>query len=62
MDDIPSYLDRAKYEQYLGVPLYKIPSPVAGFDNFAAYYAQEFMDTFNADQYLKASFPGVCIL
>ncbi len=48
MDDIPSYLDREKYEQYLGMPLYKIPSPVEGYENFAVYYAQEFMDTFNA--------------
>lgn len=48
MDDIPSYLERSEYEKYLGMPLYKIPSPVAGYDNFAAYYAQEFMNTFNA--------------
>ncbi|HRN96446.1 MAG TPA: lysine--tRNA ligase [Candidatus Levybacteria bacterium] len=48
MDDIPSYLSREEYEQYLGVPLYKIPSPIEGYENFAAYYAQEFMDTFNA--------------
>jgi lysyl-tRNA synthetase class 1 len=48
MDDIPSYLSREEYEQYLGIPLYKIPSPVDGYENFAAYYAQEFIDTFNA--------------
>ncbi len=48
MDDIPSYLPQEEYKQYLGMPLYKIPSPVEGYENFAAYYAQEFMDTFNA--------------
>jgi lysyl-tRNA synthetase class 1 len=26
MDDIPSYLPREKYEKYLGLPLFKIPS------------------------------------
>lgn len=48
MDDIPSYLPREECEKYLGMPLYKIPSPVEGYENFAAYYAQEFIDTFNA--------------
>lgn len=48
MDDIPTYLPRDEYEKYLGMPLYKIPSPEPGFDSFAAYYAQEFIDTFNA--------------
>lgn len=48
MDDIPSYLPREKYEQYLGMPLYKIPSPVPGYDNFAEYYAKEFQQVFNA--------------
>lgn len=48
MDDIPSYLSREQYEQYLGMPLYKIPSPVEGYENFAEYYAQEFQKAFNA--------------
>ncbi len=48
MDDIPTYLPREKYEQYLGMPLYKIPSPVEGYDNFAEYYALEFKQAFNA--------------
>jgi len=42
MDGIPSYLDQAKYEQYLGLPLKNIPSPVEGFENFAEYYGAEF--------------------
>lgn len=55
MDDIPSYLDRAKYEKYLGVPLFKIPSPEPGFDNFAEYYAEDFKKTFNT----IGSFPEI---
>lgn len=47
MDDIPGYLPREKFEQYLGMPLYKIPSPEEGFDNFAQYYALEFQKAFN---------------
>lgn len=48
MDDIPSYLPKEKYEQYLGMPLYKIPSPVEGYSDYATYYAQEFQKVFNA--------------
>lgn len=48
MDDIPSYLPREKYEQYLGMPLYKIPSPEEGFEDFAQFYAAEFKKAFNA--------------
>lgn len=48
MDDIPSYLDRSKFEKYLGVPLFKIPSPVEGYKDFAEYYALEFKEAFNA--------------
>lgn len=47
MDDIPTYLDRSKFEKYLGMPLFKIPSPVPGFENFAEYYALEFKEAFN---------------
>lgn len=42
MDDIPVYLDRAKFEPYLGMPLKNIPSPVEGFASFAEYFAKEF--------------------
>lgn len=47
MDDIPSYLEREKYEKYLGMPLFKIPSPEPEYENFASYYAEEFKQTFN---------------
>lgn len=48
MDDIPSYLDKNKYEKYLGMPLFKIPSPVEGFKDYAEYFALEFQKVFNA--------------
>jgi lysyl-tRNA synthetase, class I len=48
MDDIPSYLPREKFEKYLGMPLFKVPSPVEGYTDFATYYASEFQQTFNA--------------
>jgi len=47
MDDIPSYLPREKFEKYLGMPLFKVPSPVEGYKDFAEYYALEFKETFN---------------
>jgi len=47
MDDIPSYLPREKFEKYLGMPLFTIPSPVEGFGDFAQYYAFEFKQAFN---------------
>ncbi len=43
MDGIPAYLDKDRYEQYMGVQLYKIPSPEPGYDNFAELYGQEYV-------------------
>lgn len=48
MDDIPTYLPREKFEKYLGMPLFAIPSPVEGYKDFASYYAMEFQEAFNA--------------
>ena len=47
MDSLPVYLDREKFQKYMGEPLCKIPSPEPGFENFAKYYAQEFIEVFN---------------
>lgn len=41
-DSIPGYLDEEKFKPYLGMPLYKVPSPEAGFDNYAEYFGAEF--------------------
>ncbi|HZQ29783.1 MAG TPA: lysine--tRNA ligase [Patescibacteria group bacterium] len=47
MDDLPIYLPQ-EFEKYLGMPLFKIPSPEKGFENFAKYYALEFRNVFSA--------------
>lgn len=43
MDGIPSYLDEEEYKKYMGVQLYKIPSPEPGYENFAECYGQEYV-------------------
>ncbi|KKQ02202.1 MAG: Lysine-tRNA ligase [Candidatus Roizmanbacteria bacterium GW2011_GWA2_36_23] len=48
MDGLPAYLDKQKWEKYMGVPLFKIPSPETGADNFAQFYAKEFIDVFSS--------------
>ncbi len=48
MDGMPSYLDANKWGKYMGMPLYKIPSPEAGFKSFADYFASEFIEVFNS--------------
>lgn len=47
MDALPTYLPKEKFEQYLGIPLFKVPSPEKGFENYAKYYALEFKNVFN---------------
>jgi lysyl-tRNA synthetase class 1 len=44
MDGIPGYLDEAVYGKYMGHPLYSIPSPEEGYENFAELYGQEYVD------------------
>lgn len=41
-DGIPGYLDRAKFEPYLGQLLMDVPSPEPGFDNYAQYFGDEY--------------------
>lgn len=48
MDDIPAYLPREKFEKYLGMPLFKIPSPEEGYENYARYFASDFEKVFRA--------------
>lgn len=46
MDGLPVYLDQEKYSKYLGLPLYKVPSPIEGYENYADYYAKDFINVF----------------
>lgn len=48
MDAIPSYLEGDTWQQHSGKPLCNIPSPEPGFDNYAQYFAQEFVHAFES--------------
>lgn len=48
MDGLPVYLDQKKYQKYLGQPLNTVPSPQPGFKSYAHYFAQDFIEVFNA--------------
>jgi len=48
MDGLPSYLDKAQYEQHMGKPLYAIPSPDGKAKNFAEYFGQEYIEAIKA--------------
>lgn len=41
-DSIPGYLPEEKFKEHLGKPLYAVPSPEVGFENFAEFYGAEF--------------------
>ena len=43
MDGLPTYLDKEVYEQHMGKPLYKIPSPDPSASNFAELYGREYL-------------------
>lgn len=43
-DSVPGYLDQEKFKEYLGLPLYKVPSPEPGFPNYAEFYGAEFVE------------------
>jgi len=48
MDALPIYLPKEKYDKYLGAPLFKVPSPEPGFENYAEYYAKDFIKVFQS--------------
>ncbi|MCH7597802.1 lysine--tRNA ligase [Patescibacteria group bacterium] len=41
---VPKGLDEERYKEYLGMPLYRLPSPEEGAKNFPEYFAQEFIE------------------
>lgn len=41
-DSIPPYLDAAVFTEHLGKPLYTVPSPIEGYNNYAEYFGAEF--------------------
>ncbi len=42
MDGLPTYLDAATFEPFMGKPLNEVPSPDGQAPNFAEFYGQEF--------------------
>jgi lysyl-tRNA synthetase, class I len=43
MDGLPTYLDKEKFDPYMGMPLCNIPSPDGKEKNYAEYFGQEFI-------------------
>jgi len=48
MDGLPVYLDQDKYKQYMGQPLYTVPSPDPDFKNYPEYFGEEFLSVIKA--------------
>jgi len=44
MDGMPIYLDKEKFEPFMGKPLCNVPSPDDKANNYAEYFAQEFIE------------------
>ncbi len=47
-DSIPPFLPKEKYEAHLGKPLYAVPSPEAGYENYADYFSKEYLGVHKA--------------
>lgn len=47
MDALPVYLEKKRWSKYLGQPLFKVPSPDGKAENYAKYFADEFIAVFN---------------
>ncbi len=43
-DNIPGYLDQARFTEHLGKPLYTVPSPEEGYANYAEYFGAELQE------------------
>jgi lysyl-tRNA synthetase class 1 len=46
LDTVPHYLDRQKFEPYLGFPLCNVPSPEDSASDYAKYFMGEFLEVF----------------
>ncbi|MFA5925719.1 MAG: lysine--tRNA ligase [Parcubacteria group bacterium] len=44
MDGLPSYLDKKKFEPYLGMLLCNVPSPDGKAKNYAEYFGEEYVE------------------
>src|SRR3954466_15336384 len=41
-DSVPPFLPKETFEEHLGKPLYLVPSPEEGYENYADYFGQEY--------------------
>jgi len=59
MDGLPIYLDEEKYREEMGKPLLNVASPEASFENYAEYFAKEFIGVIDeigfSPEYYRAS-------
>ena len=46
-DKVPSYLNKEDFEEYLGLPLYKVPSPEEGYKSYGHRWGKEYEEIFN---------------
>lgn len=42
-DSVPPFLSKETYAEHLGKPLYLVPSPEPGYENYADYFGKEYM-------------------
>lgn len=58
MDGLPVYLNKEEYQQYMGVQLYKIPSPDGQAKNFAEYFGLEYIAAVEAAGFKPTFYRG----
>jgi lysyl-tRNA synthetase class 1 len=46
LDNVPGYLDKAKFTPYLGFPLCNVPSPGGGAGSYSDHFMDEFLEVF----------------
>lgn len=68
-DTVPAYVP-AELGEHLGKPLYKVPSPEEGYENYAQYFGEQYLDVvrhigiepdvyYSSDQYKKGAYNEV---
>lgn len=45
-DSVPPYLDRTRFEPYLGMPLVNVPSPEPGYASYGEHYSRRFIEVY----------------
>ncbi len=58
MDGLPVYLDEATFKPYMGMPLFRVPSPDGIAPNFAEYFGREFEDVIKQTGFSPSFYRG----